>query len=110
MDELERLVKTLGYELVGRVTQSRHHLEHSAVVGEGKLKELGELTGGPGVVESTAPKRKDKARLRREDDRDEGNEDENESEYEHEHEHEGEAKIELVAVDHDITPSQLRNL
>jgi GTPase len=108
MDELERLVKTLGYESVGRVTQNRHHLEHSAVVGEGKLKELGELTGGPGVVESTAPKRKDKARLRREGSED--SEDENESESEYEHEHEGEPKIDLVAVDHDITPSQLRNL
>jgi GTP-binding protein HflX len=107
MDELERLVKTLGYESVARITQSRHHLEHSAVVGEGKLKELGELTGGPGVVGSTAPKRKDKARLRREgDDEDRVQEDEDEDEDVRNRD----AKIDLVAVDHDITPSQLRNL
>jgi GTPase len=104
MDELDRLVKTLGYETVARITQNRHHLEHTAVVGEGKLKELGELTGGSGEVGSTAPKKRDKARLRREA----GDGDEDEDEDEHEHEHE--AKIDLVAVDHDITPSQLRNL
>jgi GTP-binding protein HflX len=79
MDELERLVKTLGYETVGRVTQNRHHLEHTAVVGEGKLEELGALTGGTGHVGTTAPKRRDKARLRREAEHDgdgDGDEDE----------------------------------
>ena len=112
MDELERLVKTLGYETVGRVTQNRHHLEHTAVVGEGKLKELGELTGGDGHVGSTAPKKRDKARLRREAEGEDidGDDDEEDEEDEYEHEHEHEAKIDLVAVDHDITPSQLRNL
>jgi GTPase len=104
LDELERLVKTLGYEAVARVTQNRHHLEHSAVVGEGKLLELGQLTGGTGHVGSTAPEKKDKARLRRQAEEHEDEEKEDEIEPT------GQAKIDLVAVDHDITPSQLRNL
>ena len=111
MDELGRLVQTLGYDVVGRVTQVRHHLEHSTVVGEGKLMELGELTGGSGEVGTTAPKRKDKARLRREAELG-GVEDEVDEE---EDELDGGAppakpKIDLVAIDHDVTPSQLRNL
>src|SRR5215469_18159770 len=65
MDELERLVSTLGYRTIARLTQGRSHLEAAAVLGEGKMKELGELTGGDGVVGSSAPKKKDKARLKR---------------------------------------------
>src|SRR5271165_6591043 len=65
MDELERLVSTLGYRTIARVTQARSHLQARAVLGEGKLKELGQLTGGEGVVGSPAPKKKDKARLKR---------------------------------------------
>src|SRR4051812_9689085 len=68
LEELGRLVTTLGYQVVGRITQPRSHLEAAAVVGEGKLQELAELTGGSGHVGTTAPKRKDKARLRREQD------------------------------------------
>lgn len=109
MDELARLVTTLGYEVVERVTQVRHHLEHTAVVGEGKLEELGALTGGTGHVGTTAPAKKDKARLRRQaeqaahDAHDEDEDDDHD-------EDEREALVDLVAVDHDITPSQLRNL
>src|SRR5262245_43253062 len=62
LDELERLVTTLGYRVVTRVTQLRAHVEHTAVVGEGKLKELAEITGGKGDIAPTIPRRKDKAR------------------------------------------------
>lgn len=109
MDELERLVHTLGYEVVGRITQVRHHLEHSTVVGEGKLMELAELTGGTGHVGSTAPKRKDKARLRREAEQ-AGVGGEDEEEEVDDHAPGAKAEIDLVAIDHDVTPSQLRNL
>jgi GTPase len=110
VEELERLVTTLGYRAIARITQARHHLEAAAVLGEGKLEELGALTGGTGHVGTTAPKRKDKARLRREKDAigdDEGDEDEDDGE--------GPGspaapKVDLVAVDHDISPSQARNL
>src|ERR1035437_7203082 len=63
--ELERLVATLGFETVAKVTQARQHFVAAAVVGEGKLEELAELTGGTGHVGTTAPKPKDKARLKR---------------------------------------------
>jgi GTP-binding protein HflX len=121
MEELERLVSTLGYRTTGRVTQARSHLEAAAVLGEGKLKELGQLTGGEGVVVSPAPKKKDKARLRRAED-DESDESEDDESEENDEDHgdarpedadpdsAGEPKVALVAVDHDLSPSQARNL
>jgi GTPase len=48
--ELERLAKTLGLDPVGRLTQRRGSLATGIVLGEGKLKELAEWTGGTGVV------------------------------------------------------------
>jgi len=135
MEELERLVSTLGYRTIARVTQARSHLEAAAVLGEGKLKELGQLTGGEGTVGSPAPKKKDKARLKRaaaagesdsegagarrarEEDADEdadADADESESDGDGDHDGDpndrGEAKVALVAVDHDLSPSQARNL
>ena len=62
--ELSRLAKTLGYDVVGRVTQKRQALAPGAVVGEGKLEDLVRLA----------------------------------------------ADAESVLVDHEITPSQARNL
>src|SRR5579859_7803200 len=62
--ELERLVHTLGFDVAATVTQRRDSLAAAAVIGEGKLRELGELTGGKGVVPSGAPERKSKARER----------------------------------------------
>src|SRR3954469_11961324 len=62
--ELGRLVNTLGYDVVATVTQRRESLAAAAVLGEGKLRELAELTGGTGVVPSGAPERKSKARAR----------------------------------------------
>src|SRR5689334_13576284 len=50
--DLERLAKTLGLDIVGRVTQRRGKLAPGVVLGEGKLKELGRWTGGSGVVEA----------------------------------------------------------
>ncbi len=107
--ELERLVTTLGFQAVARVTQARGHLETAAVLGEGKLAELAELTGGTGHVGTTAPKRKDKARLRREKEAS-GHEEEDEEEEASGHGEGTTAKVDLIAVDHDLTPSQARNL
>lgn len=110
LEELGRLVTTLGYEVVARVVQPRSHLESAAVIGEGKLQELAEITGGTGELGTTAPKRRDKARLRREA---EGREDDDEDEDDDEADTDelgASAKVDLVAVDHDISPSQARNL
>ncbi|MBK7583895.1 MAG: GTPase HflX [Myxococcales bacterium] len=110
--ELRRLVKTLGYDVTERVTQSRENLAPSAVLGEGKLAELAALTGGSGETESPALKRKkkSKARLRWEAEANPGDE-----ELEDSPDAGGETdadadKLDLVAVDHDISPSQARNL
>ncbi|HEX3475668.1 MAG TPA: GTPase HflX [Kofleriaceae bacterium] len=48
--ELERLARTLGLVPVGRLTQRRARLAPGIVLGEGKLAELAEWTGGTGVV------------------------------------------------------------
>jgi GTP-binding protein HflX len=104
LTELGRLATTLGFEVVGTVKQKRESLATAAVLGEGKLKELGALTGGKGVVPSGAHERKSKVRKRWETEGDAAVEN-------------GEADASertdlanVVVVDHEITPSQARNL
>lgn len=105
--ELERLVKTLGYRVVQRVTQVRSTLAPTAALGEGKLAELAALTGGGGETGVEIPRKVDKARARRElIEAGQGpNEDESEAPS-----LEPIEELALVAVDHEISPSQLRNL
>ncbi len=119
VEELERLVSTLGYRTIAKVTQARTHLEAGAVLGEGKLKELGELTGGDGHIGSTAPQKKDKARMKRQaaedasggdDLEDDDDNDDDAPEPELDRDGQPVPKVDLVAVDHDLSPSQARNL
>ncbi len=121
VEELERLVSTLGYKTVAKVTQVRSHLEAGAVLGEGKLLELGEITGGDGRIGPTVPKKKDKARMKRQaaEDADadadadagaDADEDEDAEEPELDRDGKPVPKVALVAVDHDLSPSQARNL
>jgi GTP-binding protein HflX len=117
MEELGRLVSTLGYEPIGEVTQRREQLASSAVLGEGKLEELGHLTGGKGRVPSPAKAKSTKARERFEkrgdsdelDDDDEQDSDDSD-ESEGDTFADGRRKPKLVAVDHELSPSQARNL
>src|ERR1700692_4155922 len=67
IEELGRLVKTLGYELVGTISQKRDEIDGATVLGKGRLAELAAITGGTGVVGSRARARKSKARDRFED-------------------------------------------
>src|SRR6201999_4076657 len=67
VEELGRLVKTLGYEVVGTVSQKRDEIDGTTVLGKGRLEELAALTGGTGIVGSMAMPRKSKARERFED-------------------------------------------
>jgi hypothetical protein len=53
IEELSRLVKTLGYEVVGTMSQKRDELDGATVLGKGRLEELAAITGGTGVVGST---------------------------------------------------------
>jgi GTP-binding protein HflX len=117
LDELARLAKTLGMQVVGRITQRRPRLDPGRVVGEGKLRELAGWTGGSGRVHVGPPPRKERR------DRDAGAEDERGaaeagSGAEAARGDAGEAaasadappRAGIVLVDHDLTPSQARNL
>ena len=104
LEELTRLVTTLGYDVAARVLQGRGNLAPAAVLGEGKLQELAKLTGGTGRTQPTIPGRKPKPDLELE------LEPEPEPELDPDSEAVTKPKISLVAVDHDISPSQLRNL
>jgi GTP-binding protein HflX len=116
LTELERLVTTLGYRPIARVTQARASLSPSAVLGEGKLGELAALTGGSGHVGTTPPRKRHKAAERwgaerneahaeHDDDESDDGSDDDESDG-----RANEPKVALVAVDHEISPSQARNL
>lgn len=50
LQELTRLVTTLGYHVVGQVTQKRNSDRSASVLGEGKLQELAHWTGGSGKI------------------------------------------------------------
>jgi GTP-binding protein HflX len=103
--ELGRLVKTLGYEIVGTLSQKRDEIGGATVLGKGRLEELAALTGGTGVVGSMAPARKSKARERFED---AGEKQPNAPQTKPDPELP--SKPEFVIVDHEISPSQARNL
>ena len=100
--ELERLTKTLGLRVIGRVTQKRRDLGQANLLGQGKLKELAQYTGGRGLVASFAAPGS-RAALDAE---------ELEAELvELEEEGEDEAQQAVsVIVDHDLSPTQMRNL
>ncbi|HEX5656511.1 MAG TPA: GTPase HflX [Polyangiales bacterium] len=91
--ELARLANTLGIEVVGQVTQRRGSLAPAVVVGAGKLRELASWTGGTGIVPTYVPPGKGS--------------DEEEEELDVEP---GEQQATVVLIDHDLTPSQMRNL
>ena len=100
LEELGRLVKTLGYEVVGTVSQRREGTGAGSLLGSGKLAELAALTGGTGVVGSMAPTPKSKARQRFE----------GAAETAPAAEEDSGRKPDFVIVGHELSPSQIRNL
>lgn len=60
MAELGRLVHTLGYKVIGTVSQKRAAITAEAVIGEGKLREIARFTGGQGKVIHRIPGRRKK--------------------------------------------------
>jgi GTPase len=105
IEELGRLVKTLGYEVAGTMTQKRDGIDGGTVLGKGRLAELAAITGGTGIVGSMAIPQKSKARERFE------NADEKKPEAPQvEPDPDAPPKPEFVIVDHEISPSQARNL
>src|SRR5258705_7771195 len=55
LKELKSLCQTLGFEVVGQVTQKRTGLGAATLLGQGKLKELAAWTGGKGLVPKGPP-------------------------------------------------------
>ena len=122
--ELRRLVHTLGYQVVATLSQRRAGTGAGTVLGSGKLRELARLTGGPGVIASGAADRTSKAKERWEAEAEaeaEAAQAEGAAEAEPEDgppEEEGGEQLEVAAgerptvvvVDHELSPSQLRNL
>jgi GTPase len=119
LDELARLVTTLGYKPVARTWQKRSSEKNASVLGEGKLVELAKWTGGTGVIATSFVKKKTKAALKFEQNK---NDDEEVNEDEIVHEAEPEEaiakenletsieKVDVAIFDCDLSPSQLRNL
>jgi GTP-binding protein HflX len=120
IDELARLVNTLGFEVVGRISQKRKSPSLSTIVGEGKLLELAKWTGGTGVVEGFSKKSSKKAK-----EADAAAEEEAELaaamvEEEEEEAEEGDAAADapidpknratIIVFDLEMSPTQLRNL
>jgi GTP-binding protein HflX len=121
LQELARLVTTLGYEVVGRVTQKRSSQKSANVLGDGKLMELARWTGGPGKVAALFEQKKTKAALKWEAEKNSESEEEEEEVSAQEAEDELDESLEadttlitdkadVVIVDTDLSPSQLRNL
>jgi GTP-binding protein HflX len=115
--ELERLARTLGLDPVGRITQRRGSLASGSVVGEGKLKELAAWTGGSGVV-PTHRKPGKPARGADDDEDDDDGDDGDEANADTDPPALDSAadapppavRATVVLVDHDLTPTQQRNL
>src|SRR5258705_4807410 len=105
IEELGLLVKTLGYEVVGTISQKRDKIDGSTVLGKGRLEELAAITGGTGVVGSMAIQRKSKARERFED-----ADGKKPTARQGEPDPQAQPRPEFVIVDHEISPNQVRNL
>jgi GTP-binding protein HflX len=104
VEELGRLVETLGHRVIGTVTQKRSHLAAAGVLGEGKLRLLARYTDGTGVVPSGA------VRKVRKIDPKPASEPAAVDDDEYEDVMIPVEKAGLVVVDHELGPSQLRNL
>lgn len=114
LNELTRLVTTLGYRVVGQVTQKRSSDRSALILGDGKLQELARWTGGTGKVASLVERKKSKAALRWEEEK---SQETIEADHSDEIYEESDAavneiteKADIVIVDCDLSPSQLRNL
>jgi len=112
LQELTRLVKTLGYQVVGQVTQKRSSQKFATVLGQGKLTELARWTGGPGTIAPSFEKPMHKAAMNREaaetddvEELEEGGSEEPSEAPSHPHQ-----PAQIVIVDCDLSPSQLSNL
>jgi len=110
IEELERLAKTLGLRPIGRITQRRGSLAAGKVVGDGKLKELATWTGGTGEVPKYS-----KPGSKSDDDDEPAAADDADADAEAGAGDAGPGakpaqRAKVVLVDHELTPTQQRNL
>lgn len=111
LQELTRLVTTLGYNVVGQVTQKRKSDRSGSVLGEGKLQELAEWTGGIGKISATFEHKLSKAAQKWQDEKTESDEEiEDQEETSSLISEENRKSAQIVIVDTELSPSQLRNL
>lgn len=106
LQELRRLVETLGFEIIGTVTQKRSAPSSATAVGAGKLRELARWTGGTGEL-PPVPRSRHKAAERWQE--------EKEAEETPDDEPTDESAIPTgtathVVFDQELTPTQLKNL
>ncbi len=106
MDELARLTATLGFEVVGRVSQKRSSASNAAILGAGKLKELASYTGGRGTISRF----KKPGQKSNEDEAEDEEFEIEEDEAEDEANAAPKPQASLVIFDHEMTPTQLKNL
>jgi GTP-binding protein HflX len=113
--ELSRLVSTLGYEVMGQISQKRNSERGANVVGDGKLRELARWTGGTGIIAPMVIKKKHKAALKfnanpQEDELEGPEEFEDELDTQEDSPGGPVDSAEIIVFDCDLSPSQLRNL
>lgn len=111
LQELTRLVTTLGYNVVGSVSQKRSSDKSTSVLGDGKLKELAEWTGGTGKIAAMVEHKLSKAALKwQETDSENSDSTEEAEESAGLLTEEQKKSAQIVIVDTELSPSQLRNL
>ncbi len=117
--EMHRLARTLGLTVAATITQKRRTLHAGSVLGSGKLKDLQALTGGPPVGEGDDADAGHAARDAEREAEGAASEDDQEAtidvgraddEDAGDMDGAGALPIGVVLVDHDVTPSQARNL
>jgi GTP-binding protein HflX len=101
--ELERLVTTMGLEVVATLTQRRSSQVSATVIGGGKLRELAAFTGGTGEVES-------RTRRDRQDTSDTQDDPDNVADEDDQENLEITKRAAVVVFDGELTPNQLQNL
>jgi GTP-binding protein HflX len=96
LKELKRLCETLGFEVIGEVTQKRKGLGAATLLGEGKLVELAAWTGGTGVIPKGPPGKKKAT--------------EEALDFTAPPRSTGQPRANVVVIDHELSPRQLRNI
>ena len=104
LKELKRLCETLGFEVVGEVTQKRQGLGAATLLGQGKLVELAAWTGGTGVVPKGPPGKKRATEEEEEEDATAPRDPEARPAPT------GQPRATVVVIDHELSPRQLRNI